>query len=290
MRNKLLNILTDHLTASQNHVVKVEKDGIKLFKKGSKRRYAFNLEEIVQKYGSIAKFLQSLPAKGFDSQVVFTLQKTYGTPSKTTYHLVQKITEDLIQKDMNDQEYTTGHGALPITANTHNFLSAPDFVAKMVEAERSSDYKEQVQELKERVKDLRSRNRSLEEKNSSLKLKLDTAKEREELRVERELLKKKSFLETPAFEKTMETLGGMIPRVLEVAGASTNSGVNSQMGLGIPNASQVHKSFVQKLSTTGVSDEQILFFNYLLDNWKEDLIAFTANYIEEKQQNYEDTE
>ncbi|WP_299833769.1 bZIP transcription factor [uncultured Tenacibaculum sp.] len=275
--------MTDHLTASQNHVVKIEKDGIKLFKKGSKRRYAFNLEEIVKKYGSIANFLQSLPAKGFDSQVVFTLQKTYGTPSKTTYHLVQKITEDLIPKDMNEQEYTASHGASSITANTHNFLGAPELVAKMVEAERSADYKEQVQELKERVKDLRSRNRSLEEKNNSLKLKLDTAKEREELRVERELLKKKSFLETPAFEKTMETLGGVIPKVLEVAGTNANNMASSQVGLSSPNISQVHKAFIQKLSSTDVNDEQILFFNYLLDNWKEDLITYTANYIEEKE-------
>ncbi len=288
MKNKLVNILTDHLTASPQHVVKIEKDGSKLAKKGSKRRYAFSLEEIVQKYGSIANFLQALPEKGFDTQVVFTLQKIYGSPTKTTYHLVQRITEDLIVTDMNEQEYRGTEGAMPITSNTHHFLGTPELVAKMVEAERSADYKEQVQELKERVKDLRSRNRSLEEKNSSLKLKLDTAKEREELRVERELLKKKSFLETPAFEKTMETLGGMIPKVLEVAGA--NHGTSPQTGLSSPNISQVHKAFIQKLSTHGASDEQILFFNYLLDHWKEDLIAYTANYIEEKEQNYEDTE
>lgn len=288
MKNRLLDILTDHLTASKQHVVKIEKDGSKLVKTGSQRRYAFNLEEIVQKYGSIANFLQVLPTKGFDYQVVFTLQKIYGSPNKTTYHLVERITEDLIPKNMNEQEYTTGQGALPMPTNTHHFLGAPELVAKMVEAERSADYKEQVQELKERVKDLRSRNRLLQEKNNSLKLKLDTAKEREELRVERELLKKKSFLETPAFEKTMETLGGMIPKVLEVAGA--NNTTNPQAGLSSPNISQVHKAFIQKLSTAEASDEQILFFNYLLEHWKEDLIQHTANYIEEKEQNYEDTE
>ncbi|TCP22391.1 hypothetical protein EV195_11240 [Tenacibaculum skagerrakense] len=285
MRNELLNILTDHLTASSTHVVKIEKDGSKLVKTGSKRRYAFSLEDIVQKYGSIAHFLEALPEKGFDKQVVFTLQKVYGSATKTTYHLVNRITEDLIVNDMNEQEYIGS--AVPMNNNTSNFLGTPELVAKMVEAERSADYKEQVQELKERVKDLRSKNRSLEEKNNSLTLKLDTAKEREELRVERELLKKKSFLETPAFEKTMETLGGMIPKVLEVAGAN---GVIAQTGLSSPNISQVHKAFIQKLSTMGVSDEQILFFNYLLDNWKEDLIAYTANYIEEKENNYEDTE
>ncbi len=290
MNNRLIDILTDHLTASKNHVVKIEKDGSKLVKTGSKRRYAFSLEEIVQKYGSIKSFLQSLPAKGFDLQVVFTLQKVYGSPEKTTYHLIQRITEDIILEDMNKQEYITPEGALPMTANLSNFLGAPELVAKMVEAERSADYKEQVQDLKERVKDLRSRNRSLEEKNNSLKLKLDTAKEREELRVDRELLNKKSFLETPAFEKTMETLGGMIPKVLEIAGANTNTATGAQTGLSSPNISQVHKAFIQKLSTMATSDEQILFFNYLLDNWKEDLITYTANYIEQKEQNYEDTE
>jgi len=283
VKNRLVDILTEHLTGSKKHVVKIEtNDGRKLVKTSNKRRYVFSLEEIVVKYGSVANFLQSLPAKGFESQVVFTLYKIYGSPEKTTYHLIDKITEDIAVNDMNEQEqHTTESAGLPMNTNTHNFLGAPEFVAKMVEAERSADYKEQVQELKERVKDLRSRNRSLEEKNSSLKLKLDTAKEREELRVERELLKKKSFLETPAFEKTMETLGGMIPKVLEMAG--TNASQTPQAGLSSPNVSQVHKAFVQKLSGIGASDEQILFFNYLLDNWKEDLIAHTASYIEQQE-------
>ena len=288
MNSRLVDILTTHLTASENHVVKIECNGLKLVKSGSKRRYAFSLEDIEQKYVSIANFLQSLPEKGFDKTVVFSLQKMYGSPNRTTYHLIEKITEDLTTNDMSaEQSYREAPSQLPSMMGTSNFLSAPELVAKMVEAERSTDYKEQVSELKEYVKDLKARNRTLEEQNNSYKLKLDTAKEREELRVERELLKKKSFLETPAFEKTMETLGGMIPKVLEAASVKNNG---STASLASPNLSQVHKAFLQKLANKNVSDEQLLFFNYLLDNWEEDLIQHTAAYIENKEDTYEDTE
>ncbi|AZJ34409.1 hypothetical protein D6T69_02235 [Tenacibaculum singaporense] len=271
MNNQLSNIVENHLQGGSNHVIKVSSNGVKLVKSASAQKYAFTLEDIESKYGSIAQFLQALPEKGFSGAVVFTLQKTYTKDGKTTYHTLQTLTEKLTQ-DMNATDPTTA------------FLGAPELMAKMVQAERSADYKEQVQELKETVKDLRSRNRVLEETNSSLTIKLETAKEREELRVERELLKKKSFLETPAFEKTMETLGGMLPKILEASGGNA---VGHPSQLASPNVSPIQKAFVQKLPTA--TDEQVMFFNYLLDNWQEDLITQVAQIIEQQQEHHEDT-
>ncbi len=273
MNNQLSNLLENHLKGASNHIIKVSSNGVKLVKATTAQKYAFTLDDIESKYSSIQAFLQALPEKGFSNNVVFTLQKTYTKDGKTTYHTIQKTTENLTQ-DMN------------VTDPTTSFLGAPELMAKMVQAERSADYKEQVQELKETVKDLRSRNRVLEEKNSSLTIKLETAKEREELRVERELLKKKSFLETPAFEKTMETLGGMLPKLLE---ASNGAGVAGQpTQLGNPKISPIQKAFTAKLSTA--TDEQVMFFNYLLDNWQEDLISQVAQIIEQKQEQHEDTD
>lgn len=289
MNSKLIDILTTHLTGSKDHIVKIESQGLKLVKSGSKRRYAFSLSDIVEKYVSITKFLQALPEKGFDKAVVFSLQKVYGSAKRTTYHLVERITVDITADDMNtDHKYMETTNQFPVSIQGQNFLGAPELVAKMVEAERSADYKAEVVELKEHLKDLRSRNRSLEEKNNSLTLKLDTAKERAALKLERELLQKKSFLETPAFEKTMETLGGILPKVLEARAGQTNQGMG--IGLASPKGTQVYNAFIQKLSSSHPTDEQLLFFNYLLDNWKADLIKFTADYIEQKEQEYEDTE
>lgn len=284
MNNKLHDLLQTHLKTTVNHVVKVNSKGLKLIKSASKRKYVFSLEDIEQKYNSIANFLEILPQKGFASSVEFTLQKIYTKNGKTTYHTIQKITEDLQTQDMSatQQPFTP-----PQTITANNFLGAPELMAKMVQAERSADYKEQVGELKETVKDLRSRNRVLEEKNSSLTIKLETAKERSELRVERELLNKKSFLETPAFEKTMETLGSMIPKALEVANAKNMANASQ---LGNPNISPIKKAFFDKVNTANIEDEKIMFFNYLLDNWDKTLIQQVAQIIEKKEDNYEDTQ
>jgi len=282
VNNKLQDLLKNHLNTASNHVVKVNSNGLKLIKSASKRKYVFSLEDIEQKYTSVANFLQVLPQKGFKTNVVFTLQKTYTKNGKTTYHTTQKITEDLHLQDMSATQQPMTQS---LTAT--NFLGAPELMAKMVQAERSADYKEQIGELKETVKDLRSRNRVLEEKNSALTIKLETAKERTELRIEREILKKKSFLETPAFEKTMETLGGMIPKVLEMS--SANAMANAPQ-LGNPNITPIKKAFFQKINNSNIEDEKIMFFNYLLDNWEETLIQQVAQIIEKKENNHENTD
>lgn len=285
MINKLANILYTHLTTSAHHVIKVQCEGVRLVKERSQQRYTFNLQDIEQKYSSIPNFLHTIAQKGFTKNVEFSLLKMYESKGTISYRHLETITENL-NNDMNtpnNQEITTSY---PTQQTYSNFLGAPEFMAKMVQAERSEDYKEQLQELKEVVKDLRSNNRVLEEKNNSLTIQLETAKERTELRVQKELLNKKSFLESPAFEKTMETLGGILPKVIEAS--VNNNTANSTNGLSSPSLSPIKKAFLQKL--TIATDEQVMFFNYLLDNWKDSLIQHIAQHIEQQQENEKNTE
>ncbi len=287
MNHELEHRLKTHLLQGENHIVKVQSQGIKLVKTTGAQKYAFSLSEITQKYDSIAGFLKQLPEKGFEKQVIFTLQKTYGSADKITYHTSEILTHDLTTIAMDSPYYNNTPSAPNNALNT--FLGAPELMAKMVDAERAADYREQLQEIKENVKELRSKNRMLTEQNNTLTIKLETAKEREELSVDRALLKKRSFLETPAFEKTMETLGGFLPKVLEAATKNELPITESALGTPLP---AVKKAFVKKIASNKVSEEQILFFNYLLDYWKKDLIQYVAAHIEQKQENenYEDTD
>lgn len=284
MNKELANILLAHLSTSTQNVVKVQRNGVRLVISDTEKRYSFSLQDIEQKYSSIPNFLHTIAQKGFTKNVEFVLQRMYESKGTFSYRTLQVLIEDLTH-DMNTADNHEIVSSYPTSPSYTNFLGAPELMAKMVQAERSEDYKEQVQELKETVKDLRSKNRVLEEKNSSLTIKLETAKEREELRVQKELLNKKSFLETPAFEKTMETLGGILPKVIE-ASANNNATAQPNTGLASPSLSPIKKAFVQKLSIA--TDEQTMFFNYLLDNWKEDLIQYVAQHIEQQENNNEE--
>lgn len=284
MNKELANILLAHLSTSTQNVVKVQRNGVRLVISDTEKRYSFSLQDIEQKYSSIPNFLHTIAQKGFTKDVEFVLQRMYESKGTFSYRTLQVLIEDLTH-DMNTADNHEIVSSFPTSPSYPNFLGAPELMAKMVQAERSEDYKEQVQELKETVKDLRSKNRVLEEKNSSLTIKLETAKEREELRVQKELLNKKSFLETPAFEKTMETLGGILPKVIEVS-ANNNATAQPNTALASPSLSPIKKAFVQKLSIA--TDEQTMFFNYLLDNWKEDLIQYVAQHIEQQENNNEE--
>lgn len=281
MNNELANILYTHLSNATHNVIKVASGGVRLVKPNADQRYTFSLHDIEQKYDTLANFLQTIAKKGFQHQVEFSLYKMYESKGTYSYRLIETITKDLTH-DMHEADNNAVPTYYP-QVQSPNFLGSPELMSKMVEAERSADYKEQISELKEAVKDLRSKNRVLEEQNSSLTIKLETAKEREELRVQKELLNKKSFLETPAFEKTMETLGGMLPKMLEVANTKNTA---PSTGLNMPNLSPIKKAFVQKLPNA--TDEQVMFFNYLLGNWKEDLIQHVAQHIEQQTQNNEE--
>lgn len=268
--NNLISTLQEHLSSASNHVVKITNaSGVKLSKDTKTHKYAFDLHYIENKYNSLENFLSLLPSKGLKKDVVFTLQKMYGTPEKTTYHLVREFKQDL-ELELEKEPMSTPIPATPPPTPVHQdpyfgFLGNPGFMTKMVDAERSNDYKNQVEELKEDVKELKSENRILREKNSSLEIKLQTASDRQEIAIEKAKMDSKSFFESPAFE----SLAGMLPDVAKVITSNMGGQQNPNVGtLGSP-VSQLQKTFFQKITQEQISDHKISVLIYLLDNWKE---------------------
>ncbi|MGG8495959.1 hypothetical protein ACQY1Q_06060 [Tenacibaculum sp. TC6] len=263
--NNLINTLQEHLSSSENHVVKIKNaTGVKLSKDTPIHKYAFDLHYIESKYNSLQHFLSLLPGKGFKKDVVFTLQKMYGTPEKTTYHLVKEFKEDLEKESMNTPIQTSAQTYIPPTPSQDmfsSFLGAPGLMNKFVDAERSNDYKQQVEELKEEIRELKSENRILREKNSSLEIKLQTANDRQDLAIEKAKMESKGFFESPAFE----SLAGALPDVAKaiMGGQNVNSGA-----LGSP-VTQIQKSLFNKIQSENTEEQKIAFLIYLLENWKE---------------------
>ncbi|WP_093674267.1 hypothetical protein [Tenacibaculum sp. MAR_2009_124] len=274
MNSDLINILTNHLSAAENHTVKITPSGGKPIKRqnANRRKHLFTLAYIQEKYQTIENFLKLLVQQGIKNDVVFTLQKSYGKEEKTTSHLVKEFKTNLEKEPMNtpNQTHTTMNNNSQIDNSFSGFLGSPTFMTKMVEAERSNDYKAQVDDLREELKELRSENRILREKNSSLEIKLQTAEDRKELAIEKTKMESKGFLESPA----ITALAGQIPQFLAMipgmsnpnAGALGSPVTNSQQENPIPqtptsenlNYSTMTKEKQDALNQLAVLDEKIL--------------------------------
>lgn len=262
--NELVNLLEEHLKNGNNHILKVESNNIKLSKKKKKRKYAFNLLDIREQYGNINNFLKYLSDKGFLNPT-FTLQKMYGSEEKTTYHTLKKITQNL--KNMSNT-----------TTLESNFLGMPQMLNKIIQAERASEYKEELSELKEDIKELKAKNRILKEENNSLNIKIETIKEHAELKLQKELLNKKSFFESSAFDRTMGALGEILPKILEnTATAKPKTQLNALKP-------SIKNNFIKKIISENITDNQIMYLNYLLTNWNEEILKKINQIIDENEQ------
>ncbi|CAM1355853.1 hypothetical protein [Tenacibaculum halocynthiae] len=291
---KLVEVLKAHLNGTSSnavHAIKVACNGIKLAKKSGTRRFAFTKNDIEQKYATLPAFLEELPVKGFKENVQFTLLKMYTRDNKTTYHTVAQLTENLTAENMESKSPTMNHYSTPtpqmVPQGGMNFLGAPEFMNKMVDADRVNDYKKRLSDLEEDLKNLRSDNRGLREKNNSLEIQLATSKDREELRIERVKMDVKGWHESPAFDKTMEALGGIIPKVLEVV--QSKNQVPAQLGNPNLTLSPTKQGFLEKIQSESITDQQIGLFNYLLSNWNKNFVDSVLALIEKKE-NHEDSE
>lgn len=283
---KLAEVLKTHLNGTSSnavHAIKVSCNGIKLAKKSGARRYAFTKHDIEQKYVTLSAFLEELPVKGFKQDVQFTLLKMYTRDNKTTYHTVAQLTENLIAENMESKSQNNHYNSPQmIPQGGMNFLGAPEFMNKMVDADRVNDYKKRVSDLEEDLKNLRSDNRGLREKNNSLEIQLATSKDREELRIERVKMDVKGWHDSPAFDKTMEALGGIIPKVLEVV--QSKNQVSTQLGNPQVSLSPIKQEFIEKLQSGAITDQQINLFTYLLANWNKAFVDSVLELIENKEE------
>lgn len=273
INQELVHKIQGFLSLDGANAIKIVFNGLKVSKaKGSLRRNAYSLEDITGKSGSVSQFLEELTEKGIDKNVQFTLVKMYGSENKTTYHTAEQFTANIKEETMHNQSQPAPAQSMqpPMNYSPTPFgLAAPaDMFGKMVDADRVKEYKEQIHEKKEEIKDLKSENRILKEENSSLKIKLSTATEKADLAVQKALLDKQGFLETESGGKMIEALGAILPKALEVVSPKTPQAAAVGMGNPLAHLSPVKQQFVQRLQQ--VNDEQVVMFNYLLDNWTED--------------------
>ncbi|WP_299135255.1 hypothetical protein [uncultured Tenacibaculum sp.] len=297
MNNSLSKILSDHLQAENNNAVRVQNESSRLSKgAGAINKFAFTLQDVIHKFGSVDNLLDELPGKGFTSGVKFTLVKIYSKNNKSTSHTLQEITKDLTEKAMKDTPITSSpqqHQQQNFTQPSYpnfglgNVLGAPELINNMVEAKRSKDYQKRAEQAEEKLKDANSENRILKEKLAALEIKLATVKDRSDLERERDKLDRKGFLETEAGNTMMETLGKIIPKVIESVTQPNGTMQQAPQVLGNPGieVSDIKSMVIEKIQSQTFSDEQTNLINYILDNWEQNFVEGIMNLINKREEN-----
>lgn len=280
----------NHQLNKPSHIVKVvdKANDLRLVKNSRLMRYAYSLQDIKKEFNSIDNFLQELVNKGFQ-QTIFTFQRTYGAPEKTTYHTMKEVTVNLnneVQPQPTHTLSSVNAQQEPVQPSEPNFLAGMgmpnmQFLGAMVQSERANDYLKRVNELEETVRDYKSEIRKLQEENHSLKLKVETSEERAELKVQTELLNKKGVLESDGFQKLAEGLGGIIPHIVP---AMLNRGATpAQLGSPVQNLSPMQQQAIELIKQ---SDEKTAsFIAYVLQNYSQGLFEHLTQYIQNATEN-----
>lgn len=249
-------------------------------------KYGFSLQDIHTLYGSVDDFLSSLPSKGFTTNVKIDLKRLYGSGAKQATYKIDTLTLNFKKESSMPNENTPPQSisSTPIAPAQTTMPTQPtamgypmglgytpvattEWISSKVIEERYRDLLRENDALREDNKDLRSQVRTLNEEKSSLKLQLDTADKKHELALKEELLNKKSFWDSPAFEKVSESLGAIVPLVAEKvmsAPASTTAPVAALAGA---NLSPTKNEFIKLISDPQITDEQISeLYEYLIRN------------------------
>ncbi|WP_299839890.1 hypothetical protein [uncultured Tenacibaculum sp.] len=299
MNNDLLKILSDHLLADSNNAIRVQSFKNKLSKgKASVNKFAFNLPDIIEKFGGVDNLLNELPNKGFSKQVKFTLVKCYKKNERISYHTIEEITKDLIEEKVmetqqNSAVQNNNQSQYPINYpnNQNNSLGAimghPEVFNSMIEARRSEDYKRRAEQAEEKLKNSESENRILKEKISSYEIKLATIKDKSDLERERDKLERKGFFDSEAGSSVLETLGALLPKVVDVVAAQKGVPTAPAPALGNPQVqvSETKQMAIQIIQSQNFSEDQTNIVNYILTNWQPDLIQGIQDLIYKRENN-----
>lgn len=287
MYQKILQFLNEH----PNNIVTVTQ-GKKRLAKDTMPKYGFTLADITKLYGTVEAFILSLPAQGFGNGTRIDLRRLYGSGASQSSYKHDTFTLNFKEKetDMTPEliaptaPASVGeNGNLPAPAQPSVPQQAPatvppamgypqqamsmpmglgytpvattDWISSKVIEERYRDLQRDNDNLREDNKDLRSQVRTLSEEKAALRLQLDTADKAHELKLREELLNKQSFWESKGFERVSETLGAVIPMVVErMAGASASAAAPA---LAAPQLSAVKQEFIKIISAPNITDEQI---------------------------------
>jgi hypothetical protein len=136
-------------------------------------------------------------------------------------------------------------------------LSAPQIMDNMMKANKLDDVKETLKEVKEELVVVKRKNEILDDENRKLKTDLSIAAKDKEMAILAEKLDKKSWIDSPAFEKLMDKAPEMMQGVVAMKMGATTETVT--MGLGNPNVSNIKREFFEFIGES-CTDEQV---NYL---------------------------
>ncbi len=112
-----------------------------------------------------------------------------------------------------------------------------------------------------------------------------TVKDRSDLERERDKLDRKGFLETEAGNTMMETLGKIIPKVIESVTQPNGTMQQAPQVLGNPGVevSEIKSMVIEKIQSQTFSDDQTDLINYILDNWEQKFIEGIMNLINKRE-------
>lgn len=136
-------------------------------------------------------------------------------------------------------------------------LSAPQIMDNMMKANKLDDVKEALKETKDELAAVKKKNEILDDENRKLKTDLSIAAKDKEMAILAEKLDKKSWIDSPAFEKLMDKAPQMMESVVAMKMGTTTETVS--MGLGNPNVSSIKREFFEFVGES-CTDDQI---NYL---------------------------
>lgn len=136
-------------------------------------------------------------------------------------------------------------------------LSAPQIMDNMMKANKLDDVREQLSDLKQEYLDLKRKHDSLDDENRRLKTDLSIAQKEKEMAVLSEKMEKRSFFDSPAFEKAMDKAPDVVEKFLAIKMGATEEA--STMALNAPGLSETKKDFFQYVGNN-CSDDEV---NYL---------------------------
>lgn len=288
--------IQQHLAAHPQYTLSVCQGSFRLAKQ-TLPKYSFSAADVEELFGGVPQLIKSLPERGFTSGTRVELKRLRGSGAEQRTDkmdtLILNFKEQNVSEPMPQEPNTApipapvpapssaGNGApiLPMSSITqapmppmglgaspmglgYTPVATTEWISSKVTEERYRDLLRDNENLREDNKDLRSQVRTLNEEKASLRLQLDTADKKHELHLKEELLNKKGFWESPAFERVTETLGGIVPMVMEkmmtpAAAAPALAQPDSSAAAPTPPLSVVKREFIRIISAPNITDEQV---------------------------------
>lgn len=162
-------------------------------------------------------------------------------------------------------------------------LSGERIMDHMMKASKLDDLRESYSDLKNDYTDLKKKYDILDDDNRKLKTDLSIAQREKELAILSEKMEKRSFYDSPAFEKLMEKAPGMIESVVAMKMGATGEVTAATVGLGNPNVSERKREFFEYVGES-CTDDQVNYLGSIIhfisnENFMLDLKELIQKYV-----------